>query len=335
MRGLDADLGTGRIRPLGHVVHGADEPARHVAEASLEAAQRVVRGGHDAVEVLGVGLEPGEQRIGVVADDEGGLMQRRALVLDAGDEAADAFLVAAEGALDGRDFLVDDFFQHGGALHGMLDAADQQVDLGADGLGDGGEALGGDVLRAHQAHGGLEQGFRDLAQIGRAPQEIGRGPDDADGNQQQGNGLQRSGQHGARGRGAERVGMGEEPAAGPQGGQDDGHRAIGREGRAAAQAGQHHGGAGIVLIGGAAPDGSGIDGQPGRVAPLGLGISRAAVRTARLGGICHVIFPALSLTFQQLAFARPPNPARWYPLPAFLCPGTDRPPPGTGPHISP
>ena len=68
-------------------------------------------------------------------------------------------LVAAEGALDGGDFLVDDLFQNGGALHRVLDAADQQVDLGAHGLGNGGEAFGGDVLRANQPHRGLEQGL--------------------------------------------------------------------------------------------------------------------------------------------------------------------------------
>ena len=165
LRGLDADFAAGRVGALGHVVDGADDAARHVAQAGFEAAQRVMGGADDAVEILGVGFEPGEQRIGVVVDDQGRLVQGRALVLDAGDQAADAFLVAAEGALDGGDFLVDDFFQHGGALHGMLDAADQQVDFGAHRLGDGGQAFGRDVLRADQAHGRLHQDFRDLAQI--------------------------------------------------------------------------------------------------------------------------------------------------------------------------
>ena len=236
VRGLDADLGARRIGALGHVVHGAHDVAGNVAQAAFEAAQRILGVGHDAVEVLGAVLEAGDQRIGVVADEQGGLVQGRALVLDAGDEAADALLVAAEGALDGGDFLVDDFLQHRGALHGVLHAADQQVDLGAHGLGDGGEAFGGDVLRAHQAHGGLEQGFRHLAHVGGAPQRVGGSPQHDDRHEEQGQRLQLAVD---RRIGAEQAGMGEEPAAGPQGGEDDGDEAIGREGGAAAEPRQH------------------------------------------------------------------------------------------------
>ena len=249
VRGLHADLGARRIGALGHVVHGAHDVARNIAQAAFEAAQRILGGGHDAVEVLGAVLEAGDQRVGVVADEQGGLVEGRALVLDSGDEAADPLLVAAEGALDGGDFLVDDFLQHGGALHGVFHAADQQVDFGADRLGNGGEAFGGDVLRAHEAHGGLEQGFRHLAHVGGAPQRIGGRPHHDDRNEEQRHRLELAVDRRIR---AERAGIGEEPAARPQCGEDDGDEAIGREGGTAAQPRQHHGRAGIVLVGGAA-----------------------------------------------------------------------------------
>ena len=284
---------------FGHVVDSADEAARHFAQAGLEAGECVVGGDDDVVEVLGIGLEPGQQRIGVVVDDEGRLVQRRALVLDAGDEGADALLVAAEGALDGGDFLVDDFFQNRGALHGMLDAADQQVDFGAHGLRDGGEAFGGDVLRADEAHGRLVEGFRHLAHVGGPPEHVSRSPDDGDRNQQQGKRLQDAGKARRGSGGAGKCcGIGEEPAAGPQGREDEGDGAIGCEGRAAAEPRQHHGGAGIVLVGGAAAQRLLVGGRhAGSLAPGRLGIGGATVWTARLGGICHNSFPALSTDF--------------------------------------
>jgi hypothetical protein len=65
---------------------------------------------------------------------------------------ADAILVAAEGALDGRDFLVDNFFQNRGALDCMFNTT-YEKSTSERTAGRGGEAFGCDVLRPDRAHG--------------------------------------------------------------------------------------------------------------------------------------------------------------------------------------
>ena len=116
------------------------------------------------IEILGVAFKTAT-RTGLVfiADHDARLLQGGALVLEAGIKRADALLIAAEGALDGGDFLVHDAFELGGALHGVLDAADQDVDFGTHRLGDRGKAVGGDVLRPDEPHRRLNQNFRNLA----------------------------------------------------------------------------------------------------------------------------------------------------------------------------
>ena len=293
MSGLHADFGASGIGPFGHVVKRPDDAARHVAQANFETAQRIVRRADDAFKILGVGFEAGNQRVGLVIDDKGCLMKRRALVLDAGDEASDAFLVAAEGALDGGDFLVDDFFKYGGALHRVLDAADQQINFGAYRLGNGGEAFGCHILRADQTHGRLRQDFGHIAQIGRPKEQIGRAGNYGDGQEQQSNGLQQrgEGQRVCPRHPGEDVSIGEEPAASPNRRQEEGQQPIRHARRAAAQPGQHAGRSGVVFIGGAVAERRGFGRQARGVAARLLGFTRAAVWTARLGGICHVLFP--------------------------------------------
>ena len=121
---------------------------------------------------------------------------------------------------------MDDLLQHGGALHRVFHAADQKVDFGADRLGDGCEAFSGDVLRAYQPHGGLEQRFGHLAHIGGAPQDIGHRPDDDDRNEEQGEGQKLALDRRIR---SQCCGIGEEPAARPDGGDDDGDETVRRE----------------------------------------------------------------------------------------------------------
>ncbi len=322
VRSLHADLGARRIGALCHVVHGADDAAGEIAQPRLETAEHVLCRHHDAVERLGVGLEPGEEGIGIVIDDERCLMQGRALVLDAGDEGTDTLLVAAEGALDGGDFLVHDLLEHRGALHGMLDAADEKVDLGADRLGNGCKSLGRDVLGAHEAHGGLVKRFRYLAHVRSTPEDESHAPDDGNGDEEQRQGLQRAAERLRAGaRLVQDSGMGEKPAAGPQGGEQYCDRGIGREGRAAAQPRQHHGSAGIVLVGGPASHRSGFRGEAGRLAPGGVCIARATVWTARLSGVCHILFPALSNSPNGTPPAPLPEPRPMVSVPGFFMSG--------------
>ena len=66
--------------------------------------------------------------------------------------------------------------------------ADEQINFRADRLGDGREALGGNVLGADQAHGRLHQDFRNLTQLLGARLEIGHDPHDDDRESEQGHG---------------------------------------------------------------------------------------------------------------------------------------------------
>jgi hypothetical protein len=68
---------------------------------------------------------------------------------------------------------VDDFLQRGGALIGVLDTADEEVDLVTHILGDGGETFCGHILRTEQAHRGLHKDFRDLAHALGVPEIVG------------------------------------------------------------------------------------------------------------------------------------------------------------------
>ncbi|MFO0004872.1 MAG: hypothetical protein ACK559_27450 [bacterium] len=94
----------------------------------------------------------------------------------------------------------------------MFDAVDQQVDFRAHCLGDGAQPLGGHVLRPDQPHGGLVQGFRNLAHVGGPPQQIGGGPYDRHRNQEQGDGLKR---HNRRRLRPESASIGYKPGAPP------------------------------------------------------------------------------------------------------------------------
>ena len=295
LRGLGADFRASGRGASRHFVDGAGEPRGHVAHAGFEARQGFVGIAYNAVEGLGVGLKPGEQRIGVVVDDQAGLVQGGALVLDAGDQRADALLVAAEGALDRGDFLVDDFLQHGGALHGMLDAADQQIDFRTHRLGNGGQAFGGDILGADQAHGRLHQHFRHMAELGGAPQEIGNAGDHGDGQREQGEGPDSFGQVGGTenvAAGEQRTRIDEEPTHHPGQGDEEGDNDIGRGGWRPAQPGHHHRGARVVLVGGAATDRRGIEAHPRRFAPQAFGLGLALVLPPRFRRVaCHFVIP--------------------------------------------
>ena len=295
LRRLGADFVSRLMGPSGDVVDHAGQSAGGVAQAGFETRQRVVGICHNVVEVLGVGLEPRQQRIGITIDDKSCLVKGGALVFDSGYQAANAFLVAAEGPFDGRDFLVDDFLQHGGTLHRVLDPADQQVDFRAHRLCNGGKALGGNVLRPDEPHGGLHQDLGNLAQLRGAPQEVSQNPDETDGQHQQGERRHRIGHAFRRGRtlaAEQRAGENEEPTGDP--GQRQGKCAIvGREGRLPAQARQHHRGAGIILVGRPSTDRCGVEAAPGRFTPLDFGLGGALILTPGLGRIaCHVYFPA-------------------------------------------
>ena len=305
LRRLAADFAAGRVGAAGHVVDGAGEVGRGFLETRLELLERCLGVADDAVEILGVRLQAGEQRIGVVVDDETGLMQGRALVLEPAYQAADAVLVAAEGALDRGDFLMHDFLEHRGALHGMFDAADQKIDFGAHRLGNGGEAFGGDVLGADKTHGRLHEHFRDLAQLRRPPQEIGGDPDDDDRQHQKRHGPHGFRQGGAgKRRGAAEQGAGKhgEPGGNPDQRHAKGHP-IGRIRRPAAELRQHHGRAGIVFIGRAGAQRGGL-GWAGGVAP-GLDVQRAGggalVAALRFSRVYHGLYPRTPITVEMAA----------------------------------
>jgi hypothetical protein len=68
-------------------------------EAVLERGKRGVGGADQPLDAAGALLQPGEDRIGLLADGVAGLLQGDALVLEPGEQVADALLVGAEGAL--------------------------------------------------------------------------------------------------------------------------------------------------------------------------------------------------------------------------------------------
>ncbi len=220
-------------------------------QALIQIAEGIGRRGDEAVELGGVFLQ--------LVDDGGGFRVERladvrqggALMLKTGEEGADALLVGAEGALQGGHFLVDDGFQLCGALDGVLHAADQMIYLATHLAGDLGEAFGGDVVGAHQAHGGVHQGLGDLAHVLGAPQQIGRGPDEEDGQEQGDQRRGRGGQvgrregvvHGGDGRAID-GGDGEDPEEGDEEGEPERPR-----GGASAHARDDGGGHGVVLVG--------------------------------------------------------------------------------------
>ncbi len=126
--------------------------------------------------MLGIFLKAGEQGGGFAADYEPCLMQRLALGVEAGDQVADALLVAAERPFEGSHLLVHDLFKLAGALRCAVDAAHQQVYFLPDRLGDRRKTFSGDILRPDEANGRVHQGFRHIAKLLGAVQEIGRGP---------------------------------------------------------------------------------------------------------------------------------------------------------------
>ena len=180
-RRLAADLVTDQRGAGRDFVDRMGKLGRRRLQALLEGGKGSLGGVDDAVEMLGILLQPAEQGGGLRADDESRLVQRLALGFEPGDQVANPFLVASERTFDGGHLLVHELFELGRTRDGLLDAVDQEIDFLAHRLSHRRQAFGRDVLRPDEAHRRLHERFRNLAQLLGAIEEVGRRPRKADG----------------------------------------------------------------------------------------------------------------------------------------------------------
>jgi hypothetical protein len=180
-------------------------------------------------------------------------MQGVALVLEPGQQRPDALLIGPEGALHIGDLAMDHASELARPVDGMLDAADQLLDLLADGLGNGRDPVARDLVRPDQPQRRMHQRLGHVLDLLGAPQEIGRGPDQQD---RQRDGDERRCEPGHPGALKRRRQPGADRDEHHHRAEDDPEERNGEsrpERRCRRPAAQHrrcHAGAGVVLVGG-------------------------------------------------------------------------------------
>ncbi len=112
--------------------------------------------------------------------------QRVALVGEVLEQAADANLVVAVGALERRDFILHQRFELAGARQRPLDAVAHGRDLAADRLADGDDGIPRHAFGLGEPHRDLRHRLRDQAQFLGAPGHVGDAEEEDDGQQRRG-----------------------------------------------------------------------------------------------------------------------------------------------------
>ena len=106
--------------------------------------------------------------------------ERLALAGELADQAADAELVVAVGALERRHLVMHEGFELAGAADGARDGVVHGGDLAADGLSQGGDRLLGELVGLGKAHRDLGHGRGHQPQFLGAPDEQRQEPENRD-----------------------------------------------------------------------------------------------------------------------------------------------------------